>query len=283
MHLTDCSACRNDGKSTKAGNVSDYTLMVSYVLSFQYYAVFRCTSSSDGRPLNLSNPDELRKCRNSVWDTDNIRLFINSVKEILLAAPGDTHRNLAGFGSEMVAQSANSPWIDKVLSGEEEDISLTQGRALSNNQEDRLKIWFAYKLRGEEQRHTTGHHMNDYDEVYNETDRIVAAVLSMPCPVSGGNTPGTWYVVNQISYHMLLHICLLRKESVLSNGAQHYRAMLASAIMLQNTCKHTWLHACRCSGSSKQAYRQHGGDSCGKCNCGWRFWPHPQQGFEAQH
>lgn len=93
--------------------MSDYTLMVSYVLSFQYYAVFRCTTdnSSDGRLLDLSDPGKLKTCLTSILDTAKISTFVANVQTILSATEGETHPDLADLGGEMIKQSAQSPWI----------------------------------------------------------------------------------------------------------------------------------------------------------------------------
>lgn len=209
--LTNTLACRFG----KAGNVSDYTLMVSYVLSFQYYAVFRCTSgnSSDGRILDLSDPGELKTCLSSILDKAKIKTFYKSVLTILSATDGDTHPDLADLGLELIRQSAQSPWIHDLTSNAEArsdflhwiDNSLgdaeakgdfLQGQAASDPEPiggiDRLKVWFAYKLKGEQQHHTVGHYMTDYDQVFNETDRIVAAVLSLRCHASAHTIPGMY-------------------------------------------------------------------------------------------
>ncbi len=93
----------------------------------------------------------------------------------------DTQPDLAAVGSDIIQKSANSPWIDKILAKEESSDVLSVYPPLSGNsdQTERLKIWFAHKLKGEQQRHIAGHHMEDDDQVFNETDRIVAAVLDL--------------------------------------------------------------------------------------------------------
>lgn len=201
-------ACRHG----KAVNVSDYTLMVSYVLSFQYYAVFRCTNdnSSDGRLLDLSDAGELKACLTSILDTAKISRFIDSVQTVLTATEGETHPDLADLGVEMINQSAQSPWIrdltsdaearsdflrwiDRSLGNAETKGDFLRGQAASEAEliMEQLKVWFAFKLKGEQQRHTVGHHMSHYDEVFNETDRIVA-ILSLRCHTSVHAVPGMY-------------------------------------------------------------------------------------------
>lgn len=80
-------------------------------------------------------------------------------------------------------------WIERSLGDAEAKKDFLQGQADAELITEQLKVWFAFKLKGEQQRHTVGHHMSDYDEVFNETDRIVAAVLSLRCPTSA-NVPG---------------------------------------------------------------------------------------------
>ncbi|DBA71017.1 TPA: hypothetical protein ACH3X2_011447 [Trebouxia sp. C0005] len=170
------------GKDGRVLNVSDYTLMVSYVLSLQYYAIFRCAGpDTDGHPLDLAIDVHKEECTKRVWDTARIRAYTTSIDQILTATPGeDTHPDLAGVGREIIEKAAYSPWIGRILSGEDHS-SIVDHAALSAEPDkyDRLKIWFAYKLQGEQQRHTAGHYLEEDDEVFNETDRIVEAVLRL--------------------------------------------------------------------------------------------------------
>ncbi|DBB00174.1 TPA: hypothetical protein ACH3X1_014010 [Trebouxia sp. C0004] len=176
---------KQGSKASKDGivpNVSDYTLMVSYVMSLQYYAIFRCTGpGTDGHPLDLAIDVHQEECRRRVLDTARIRAYTDSVDKILTATFGeDTHLNLSGVGRATLVKAAYSPWIGKILRGEDHS-SIVDHAALSAEPERyaRLKIWFAYKLQGEQQRHTAGHHLEEDDEVFNETDRVVEAVLRL--------------------------------------------------------------------------------------------------------
>ena len=175
--------CSNQAsKDGRVLNVSDYTLMVSYVMSLQYYAIFRCAGpDTDGHPLDLAVDVHQEECKTRVWDTARIHAYTESIEQILTATTGeDTHLDLSGVGREIIDKAANSPWIGKILSGEDYS-SIVDQAALSAEPDfvDRLKIWFAYKLQGEQQRHTAGHHLDEDDEVFNETDRVVEAVLRL--------------------------------------------------------------------------------------------------------
>ena len=158
--------------------------MVSYVMSLQYFAIFRCDSGfqSDGHLLDLANANELGECKWRIQSAAHINAFVDSVTTILTASAEDGHADLAGLGSDLIQKTASSPWIGKILSGEDSSNAM-QGYdcAWSAKAEltDRLTIWFAHKLQGEMQRHTAGHHAEEDDQVFNETDRIVAAVLDM--------------------------------------------------------------------------------------------------------
>ena len=150
-------------------NVSDYTLMVSYVMSLQYYAIFWCAGpDTDGHPLDLAMDSHQEECRRRVWDTARIHAYTNSIDQILTPTLGeDTHPDLSRVGREIIEKAANSPWIGKILSGEDHS-SIVDQAAWSAEPDfvDRLKIWFAYKLQGEQQRHTAGHHLEEDDEVF---------------------------------------------------------------------------------------------------------------------
>ena len=184
------SVCGNRRELSELG---DLVLLIDYVMSLQYFRIFRMDDDPQSALLELNNG----AIRQRLGDISLLRAYVDGLKLILDGHPvGPKSKSLWQLASSILVAELKAalPWMRKEhhemwpASNWTDDI-MNPGQMAREAAPDhfdsflqKLGLLLRKKLVGEQKRHTAGRHTHEDDEIFNETDRIVKRLLSVSVP-----------------------------------------------------------------------------------------------------
>ena len=160
--------------------LTDYVLLIDYLLSLQYFRIFRW-DNSDHCVLKASNDE----CMQRIMDPKLLCDYLRGLEAVL-------DKRLLAVAEHVLHEQISTEWIVKEYQQTAKSLKLTTQQTCPGFAKlflPRLQLLLLIKLKAERARNTYLSSIKEQDrnDVFNETDRIVANLLRVQS--EAGETP----------------------------------------------------------------------------------------------
>lgn len=149
----------------------DHVLLVDYILSLEYFRIFRWDASNHSL-LNVRN----QECKQRIQDVGLIRTYLSGLQAVLSG-------QLLSIAKHLLVAQTTSKWIEEDHKKRAASLELTNESCseFAPLRLPLLQLLLLNKLEAEQSRSTYlgATAETDRNDVFNETDRVVSSLLDV--------------------------------------------------------------------------------------------------------